>query len=60
MRMQPHVDHDNTALNAVRLICAGGDEVISSEGEYGEWTEVLRYKGVHRGRKHSMMQLHIL
>ncbi|XP_059099701.1 vitelline membrane outer layer protein 1-like [Tigriopus californicus] len=36
---------DNTALNAIRLICSKGGEVISSEGANGEWTDILKCQG---------------
>ena len=47
MKIQPYSStRDNTALNAVRLVCSdGGAEVITSEGSNGEWTEVLKCMG---------------
>ncbi len=33
---------DNTALNAIRLICSDDSEVGSAEGRLGVWTEEVR------------------
>ena len=36
---------DNTALNAVRLLCSDGTEAITAEGEKGLWTDILKCQG---------------
>ncbi len=44
MKMEPYrALDDNSALNAVRLICSGTEtEAKSTEGHRGEWTEVAK------------------
>ena len=36
---------DNTALNAVRLLCSDGTEAQSAEGQNGLWTDILKCQG---------------
>ncbi len=37
---------DNTALNAIRLICTDDSEVGSAEGRRGEWTAEIRLEWI--------------
>ena len=40
---------DDTGINAIRLICDDGEELVSAEGHQGEWSEPMKGKGIMIG-----------
>ena len=47
---------DNTALNAIRLTCTDGEELVSAEQQWGDWLD-FKWTTVDRKRTITAVQL---